>query len=72
MGFCFRLELYFLCHCSCQRIFSWQTKSFNIELLVMEEQREGRRERFCLDMEAQEADGQVDLGVKQMDKWTCM
>ena len=33
----------------------------------MEEQREGRRERFCLDMEAQEADGQVDLGVKQMD-----
>ena len=38
----------------------------------MEEQREGRRERFCLDMEAQEADGQVDLGVKQMDICTCI
>ena len=47
-------------------------KSFDLKLLVMEEQREGRRERFCLDMEAQEADGQVDLGVKQMDIWTCM
>ena len=36
----------------------------------MEEQREGWWEGFCLDMEAQEADGQVDLGVKQMDNWT--
>ena len=72
MGFCFRLELYFLCHCFCQRNSPLAKKSFDLELLVMEEQREGRRERFCLDMEAQEADGQVDLGVKQMDIWTCM
>ena len=43
-----------------------------IGILVMEEERKGRWERFGLDMEAQEADGQVDLGVKQMDIWTSM
>ena len=35
-----------------------------VEILVMEEQREGWWERFCLDMEAQEADRQVNLGSK--------
>ena len=30
----------------------------------MEEQREGRWEGFCLDMEAQEADREMHLGLK--------
>ena len=34
------------------------------KILVMEEEREGRWEGFCLDMEAQEADRQVNLGSK--------
>ena len=35
-----------------------------VEILVMEEQREGWWEGFCLDMEAQEAYGEVHLGLK--------
>ena len=34
------------------------------KILVMEEEREGRWEGFCLDMEAQEAYGEVHLGSK--------